>query len=98
MMTTADRVNHIIEQFCGGNANEFARKTGIGKSAVCLLRNGTRNDTGIGAYAERIARAFPRVNCRWLLTGCGSPSTREAGQDEISSKLDMIIKKLDSRK
>lgn len=97
-MTTAERVNYIIDRYCGGNANEFARRTGIGKSAVCLLRKGTRDDSGIGAYAERIARAFPRVNCRWLLTGNGSPSAREAGQDEISSKLDSIIKKLDAKK
>ena len=96
-MTTAERVNYIIDCFCGGNANEFSRKTGIGKSQVSLLRSG-KLGTEIGAYAERIAVAFPRINCRWLLTGKGSPASREAGKDEISSKLDAIMKILDTKK
>ena len=95
-MNTAERINYIIEKFCDGNANEFSRKTGIGKSAVCRLRKGDLD--GIGAYAERIALAFPRVNCRWLLTGAGDPCAREAGEGEISRKLSTIIKMLNTQK
>ena len=95
-MNTAERINYIIEEFCDGNANEFSRKTGIGKSTVCRLRKGDLG--GIGAYAERIALAFPRINCRWMLTGTGEPSAKEAGEGEISRKLSTIIKMLNTQK
>ena len=96
-MTIAERITYIIDNFCDGNANEFARKTRIGKSAVSMLRKGAWEDRGIGAYAERIAMAFPRINCRWLLTGVGAPCAKEATQGEVSAKLDKVISMLAKR-
>lgn len=93
-MKPSERINYIIDAFCGGNANEFSRKTGIGKSAVSVLRKGAGDDRGIGAYAERIAKAFPGVNCRWLLTGDGEPGARDVPPADISQKLDMILRRL----
>lgn len=93
-MKPSERINHIIDTFCGGNANEFARRTGINKSAISTLRKGAWDDRGIGTYAERIARAFPRVNCRWLLTGNGKPGGRDVPPADISQKLDMILRRL----
>lgn len=97
MMNTSERINHIIDAFCDGNANEFCRKTGITKSVTSRLRSGELGQNGIGAYAERIALAFPAVNCRWLLTGMGKPGAKEDSPGTISKKLDAILKILSER-
>lgn len=93
-MKPSERINYIIDAFCGGNANVFSRKTGIGKSAVSVLRKGAGDERGIGSYAERIANAFPKVNCRWLLTGDGEPGGRDMPPEDISKKLDLILRRL----
>lgn len=93
-MTTAERINYIVEHFCDGNANEFCRKTGIAKSTVSKLRGGSLGGNGIGAFAERIATSFPQINCRWLLTGKGNPGEKDMPPADISKKLDLILKKL----
>ena len=93
-MKPSERISYIIDTFCDGKANEFSRKTGIGKSAISTLRKGVWDERGIGAYAERIARAFPRVNCRWLLTGDGEPGGKDIPPADISKKLDLILRRL----
>ena len=98
-MNSADRINYIIETLCDGTAQVFSDKTSIGKSQVSLLRSG-KLGPDIGPYAERIARAFPELNCRWLLTGEGNP-IGESGNAivgllkelrEIEHKVDRIVK------
>lgn len=98
-MNSAERINYIIETLCDGIAQVFCDKTGIGKSQVSLLRSG-KLGPDIGPYAGRIARAFPDVNCRWLLTGEGEPLGKSGSAivsilkelREIERKVDMIAK------
>ena len=93
-MNSTERINHIIDVLCDGVAQNFSDRTGIGKSQVSLLRSG-KLGADIGPYAERIARAFPELNCRWLLTGEGSP-LGESGNAvlEILKELRSIEKKV----
>lgn len=86
-MTTAERINYIVDHLCDGNANEFCRKTGIAKSTVSRLRSGALGKNGIGSFAEKIAVGFRQVNCRWLLTGDGEPFAKEAAEGEIKAEL-----------
>ena len=94
MMEGKDRVEFIINHFEAGNAASFARKIGKSKSAVSKLRRGIY---GFTSYADKIAVAYPLINCRWLLTGDGDPVAREATEDEILSRLDRIEKRVASR-
>ena len=94
-MTTAERINYIVDHLCDGNANEFCRKTGIAKSTVSRLRSGALGKNGIGSFAEKIAAGFRQINCRWLLTGEGNPHADDVSEGEIRAELRELRKAVD---
>lgn len=79
-MTPSERVEYIIATLCGGTAQVFCDRTKISKSQVSKIRSSENSGQyGIGPYAERIARGFPEIDCRWLLTGEGEPLGKSGG-------------------
>ncbi len=81
-MNEQERICMLISR-CG-SAKEFSEATGISESSVSKLRAGKFR---IQAFAERIAVAFPRLNCRWLLTGAGVPFSDDLTEGEIKTEL-----------
>lgn len=51
-----ERIIYIIDNFCGGNRMELARRTGIGKSSISQYVNGTNAPGNI--TASKIGNAF----------------------------------------
>lgn len=94
-MTPSERVEYIIATLCGGTAQVFCDRTKISKSQVSKIRSSENSGQyGIGPYAERIARGFPEIDCRWLLTGEGEPLGK--GQTgRIKAELRALRKSLD---
>ena len=88
-MTEIERIQFIIDSYEDGNAASFAKRIGTSPSSVSKLRKGVFN---IGAFAEKIARAYPNLNCRWLLTGEGQPAAPEPPRDAIEKRLAMMIR------
>ena len=88
-MTEIERIQYIIDSYEDGNAASFAKRIGTSPSSVSKLRKGL---FGIGAFAEKIARAYPRLNCRWLLTGEGTPLSEELSKDAIEKRLNEIVR------
>lgn len=87
-MNETERVQFIIDRFEAGSARAFADRIGVSESSVSKLRKGKFR---ISSFAVAIARNYPLINCRWLLTGDGNPVVQEATRDEITAKLDTLI-------
>ena len=51
-----ERIIYIIDNFCGGNRMELARRAGIGKSSISQYVNGTNSPGSI--TASKIGNAF----------------------------------------
>jgi len=100
-MTTAERIEYIVQNVCHGSAKMFSTRTGIAPAAVSRLRAGTLGygSQGIGPYFERIMTAFPELDPLWLATGKGNPAgdrkdivrvlVREVR--ELNRKIDAIL-------
>ena len=91
-MNEPERINYIIEHFEDGNAADFARKIGKSAPSVSKLRRGQYS---FMSYADEIARAYPSLNCRWLLTGIGDPLAKEMSYRKTTEKLDSVIQSLE---
>ena len=59
-----ERVQYIINEYCGGSRMEFCRRTGIGKSSVSQYMNGTNAPGNI--TASKIGDAF-HLNPMWVM-------------------------------
>jgi len=92
-MTEAERINYIIEHFEGGNAADFARKIGKSAPAVSKLRKGQYRFL---SYVDVIAKAYPTINCRWLLTGYGEPEAPETSRSSMKTRLDRLTDAVDA--
>ena len=86
-MGELERIDALIKK--AGNAASFAQAIGTTESSVSKLRHGVFK---LHSFAERIARAFPEVNCRWLLTGEGEPFVEEPKKSEIAVRLETLEK------
>lgn len=71
--TSSERIRYLIDTYCDGSQNEFARRVGIGKSSVSQYVNGT-NFPG-NKRAKQIADAF-YVEPMWVM---GFPSEMRTG-------------------
>lgn len=99
MMNDSERLDYLIRHFCGGNAREFSKVTGINPSSISKIRNGTFH---IGRYVGRICDAFPEVNRDWLQSGdgdCGlvrqkTPAEYEAEIARLNNIIDTLIDQL----
>lgn len=67
-MTEIERLDYIIDNLEGGNAAEFARKTGIIKSTICRMRSGQLR---LASKINIICKTYPAINRHWLETGEG---------------------------
>ncbi len=83
-MEEAQRLDYLINALSGGNAKNFAEKTGIRPDSLSRARNG-RNRPSF--YFERILKAFPDVNREWLYSGLGEPLLSEKEKNEVLSRL-----------
>lgn len=95
-MTEGERLDFIIRHLEGGNASEFARKTGIIKSTICRIKSGQLRLLG---KADAIIRAYPMVERHWLETGegyCGDLSVEIVRNQmkRVVAEKDSIIKAL----
>lgn len=62
--TSSERIKYLIDTYCNGSQNEFARRVGIGKSSVSQYVNGTNFPGNI--RAKQIADAF-FVEPMWVM-------------------------------
>lgn len=81
-MSEKERIETIVQK--AGSAKRLAEMLNTSAASVSKLRAGTFR---LSVYAERIAKAFPDLNCRWLLTGEGDPFAKEAQEGEIKAEL-----------
>ena len=81
--TSSERIKYLIDTYCDGSQNEFARRVGIGKSSVSQYVNGT-NFPG-NKRAKQIADAF-YVEPMWVM---GFPSEMRTGV--IKKAFDSIV-------
>lgn len=68
-MTEGERLGWIVDTLCAGNQSLFARRTGIGKTAINKIINGRGEEIGLHlskTYIRRICNAFPSVNPKFL--------------------------------
>lgn len=89
-MIDGERIEVLISR--EKNAASFARKIGTSESTVAKIRSGYAR---LAPLYERIAKAYPSVNCRWLLTGEGEPFGKEATKEGIADRLDRMTKILE---
>jgi transcriptional regulator with XRE-family HTH domain len=78
-----NRIIQFIERE-GITPSEFADKIGIQRSSLSHVLNG-RNNPGF-SFIQKILDAYPSLNSRWLLTGAGEMSEKEALPKSISAE------------
>ena len=70
-----ERIRWIAETFEDDNLRALGRRIGVTGQAVSAW---TRGETRPSSEAlSALAWQYPKLNCRWLLTGEGSPIRRE---------------------
>lgn len=84
-MNEKERIEVLVNR--AGSGKMLADALGTSAASISKLRAGKFR---LSVYAERIAAAFPDLNCRWLLTGVGDPFSKEASEGEIRSDLKAI--------
>lgn len=88
-----ERIEQIIEKYCEGKKYNFAEKCNVTPQTISVwFKNGFNNDA-----IDKIRRAFPEVNIKWVETGEGTfeALTQEeiaevAVNEEISNLKDKI--------
>lgn len=88
-MNEKERIELLISR--EPSAASFARKIGTTESSMSKLRAGIFK---LPSFAEKIARAYPDLNCRWLLTGEGEPYEKEIGKNDILTILEGLKKSI----
>ena len=89
-MTEQERIEVLIKK--AGSGRELARLINTSPSSITKIKSGRFR---IGVFADRLAVAFPDLNCRWLLTGEGEPFAKEALEGEIKAELTALNDKVD---
>ena len=86
-----ERVQYIINEYCGGSRMEFSRRTGIGKSSISQYMNGTNAPGNI--TAAKIGETF-HLNPMWIM-GFDAPMRYEDSVDyERHGLLDPVTRTL----
>lgn len=81
-MNEQERIETLIAK--AGSGRKLADLLGTTDASISKLRSGKFR---LAVFAEKIAHAFPDLNCRWLLTGEGEPFAKEAAEGEIRAEL-----------
>lgn len=83
--TVSERLGALIN-LLGISKNNFAKSIGVAATQVYNICDG-RNAPSHGMY-EAIAKTYPNVNLRWLITGQGMPlfAMKDGDQTETSAK------------
>ena len=89
-MNEQERIETLIAK--AGSGRKFADLLGSTDASISKLRSGKFR---LAVFAEKIALAFPDLNCRWLLTGEGEPFAKEAAEGEIKAELRELRKAVD---
>lgn len=79
--TWPDRIGWIATTFEDGNLRALGRRIGVTGQAVSAWTRGEARPAGEALSA--MARTYPELNCRWLLTGAGEPLRDGAGADGL---------------
>ena len=74
------RIIYIIDNFCGGERMELARRAGIGKSSISQYVNGSNAPGSI--TASKIGKAFG-LDPMWVM-GFDVPMVKAAADDAMS--------------
>ncbi|HKK09131.1 MAG TPA: helix-turn-helix transcriptional regulator [Gemmatimonadota bacterium] len=69
--TWQDRIQWIATTFEEGNLRALGRRIGVTGQAVSAWTRGEARPAGEALSA--LARTYPKLDCRWLLTGRGEP-------------------------
>lgn len=69
--TWPDRIEWIASTFEEGNLRALGRRIGVTGQAVSAWTRGEARPASEALSA--LARTYPELNCRWLLTGKGEP-------------------------
>lgn len=78
-----ENVQYLLEEYYEGNVSKMQRGTGVNRSVLSELKNGTKtkvNSSTLVRFAES------GINLNWLLTGTGTPFTA-SDQEEASAEL-----------
>lgn len=89
-MSEKERIEVLINR--AGSGRKLAELIHTTSSSITKLKDGRFR---IGAFADRLALAFPDMNCRWLLTGEGEPFSQEVTDGEIKAELRALNEKMD---
>ena len=89
-MTEQERIETLIAR--AGSGRRLAELLNTTDASISKLRTGKFR---LAVFAEKIAHAFPGLNCRWLLTGEGEPFAKEAAEGEIKAELRALRKSVD---
>ena len=81
-MTEQERIETLIAR--AGSGRRLAELLNTTDASISKLRSGKFR---LAVFTEKIAHAFPDLNCRWLLTGEGEPFAKEAAEGEIKAEL-----------
>lgn len=74
------RIRWIASHFEGGSLRALGLRIGVTRQAVSAWTRGEARPASQALSA--LAEAYPRLDCRWLLTGKGDPlSDGEPGED-----------------
>jgi hypothetical protein len=89
------RISQIRQYFCENINRLFSTKTGIDEATSAKICSGTR---GVGAnILEKIVKAFPSVDARWLITGEGEMLYQTTNQVKDTAIVDYLDKKLQEK-
>ncbi|PPL04905.1 hypothetical protein [Parapedobacter indicus] len=87
-MSLNTRIQHLIDIKAGGNKTRFAALLDYSPQHLNNILNGVVGLTVV----ERILRAFPDVDARWLILGEGSPIVANPEvRKELYSRVSQLI-------
>lgn len=81
--TLQENVRYLLDEYYQGNVSEMQRETGVNRSVISELKNGSKQDVNSSTLL-RFAQSG--VNLNWLLTGKGKPFVVDE-ETEVSTEL-----------
>jgi len=78
-----ENVQYLLEEYYDGNVSEMQRGTGVNRSVLSELKNGTKTEVNSSTL---VRFAESGINLNWLLTGTGTPFTA-SDQEDASAEL-----------
>jgi len=82
-----DRINHLINTYCGGSQQRFAEKTGLSKASVSQYAHGKNVPSNI--TAGKIAEVF-HVDPAWIM-GFDLPTPYDEALAMLNCEPDIVV-------